>query len=114
MNTPIDKNIPIEDGAIPVNEIKALLNGLANDLNESLESGDTEKILAAQKTFSEAIDILWKMAQKSEIAPNSKAIFRLVVGWALEELPKQINNPVNHAEIKRQLKIFQKSMIMFN
>jgi hypothetical protein len=114
MNTPLDKNIPIMDKIIPVDEIKALLTGLSNDLNEALESGDLEKTLAAQKTFTAAIDMLWKTAQEIGVDPKTKAIFRLIVGWALEELPKQISDPANHAEIKRQLKIFQKSMAMFN
>jgi hypothetical protein len=49
MNIPVDKNIPIVDGIITGNEIKTLLNGLANNLNESLEGGDLERILAAKR-----------------------------------------------------------------
>lgn len=107
-------NMRITNGNIPVDEIKAMLDRLTRDLSNALEGGDLEKILAAQQTFTSAIAMLWDTAQEVEIDSKTKAIFRLIVGWALEELPKQISNPANHAEIKRQLKIFQKSMMMFN
>ncbi len=114
MNTPLDQNLPIVDGIIPVTEIKTLLDSLSRDLGDALEGGDFEKILASQQTFTGAIAMLWETAQEIDIDAKTKAIFRLIVGWATEELPGKINDPANHAEIKRQLNVFRKSMLMFN
>ncbi len=114
MNTPPDQNLPIVDGIIPVNEIKTLLESLSKDLSDALEGGDFEKILASQQTLTGAITMLWNTAQEIDIDSKTKAIFRLIVGWATEELPKKINDPANYTEIKRQLNVFRKSMLMFN
>jgi hypothetical protein len=100
--------------AIPLGEIKTQLGVLANNLLNVLESGDQAKALAAQEAFTGAITLLWNMAEEINIDPKTKAIFRLVAGWAMNELPKLIHDPANNAEIKRQLKLFQRSLTMFN
>jgi hypothetical protein len=66
----------------------------------------------AQQTFTGAIATLWNMAEEIGIDPKLKAVSRLVVGWAIEELPKQIQDPANNLEIKRQLKIFRRSLLL--
>jgi hypothetical protein len=52
---------------LPVNEIKTLLNELAANLCNSIESGDREKALAAQKAFTDTIAALWTSLSLSEV-----------------------------------------------
>jgi hypothetical protein len=95
-----------------VDQIKTELSTLAVNLLDALESGDPTKILVAQQAFSGTIATLWKATEEIDIDPKLKAVSRLVVGWAINELPQQIQNPANNPEIKRQLKLFQRSLIM--
>lgn len=98
---------------LPVDEIKTLLDGLAANLHDSLESGDREKILTAQKTFTDTISTFWNALDESGADPKEKSIPRLVAGWAINELPEKIQDPENDAEIKRQLSIFRRSLAVF-
>ncbi len=77
-------------------------------------SNDQAKALVAQQAFTNTIATLWNAAEEIEIDSKNKAILRLVVGWATDELPKQISDPANNAEVKRQLRIFQRSLVLFN
>lgn len=77
-----------------------------------MESGDREKVLAAQKIFTETIAILWNTLEVSEVDRKIKSVLRLVAGWAIHELPEQILDPVNDEKIKRELKLFQRSLVM--
>src|SRR5512138_103541 len=97
---------------LPVAETKTLLDGLATNLCNAMETGDREKVLAAQKIFTETIATLWSTLEESEINRKIKSVLRLVAGWAIHELPGQILDPVNDEKIKRELKLFQKSLIM--
>ena len=99
---------------LPVAEIKTLPDGLAADLCNSMESGDREKVLAAQKIFTETIATLWNTLEVSEVDRKIKSVLRLVAGWAIHELPEQILDPVNDEKIKRELKLFQRSLIMID
>lgn len=99
---------------LPANEIKTLLNGLATNLCNSIESGDREKALAAQKTFTDAIATLWTSLEESEVDPKLKSVSRLVTGWAIHELSEQILDPINDEKIKRELNLFQRSLVMID
>jgi hypothetical protein len=79
-----------------------------------MESGDREKALAAQKIFTETIATLWNTLEVSEVDRKIKSVLRLVAGWAIHELPEQILDPVNDEKIKRELKLFQRSLIMID
>ena len=97
---------------LPVAEIRTRLDGLVMNLCNSIESGDREKVLAAQKIFTETIAELWNTVEENEIDRKIKSVLRLVAGWAIHELPEQILDPVNDEKIKRELKLFQRSLIM--
>jgi hypothetical protein len=99
---------------LPVAETKTLLNELSTDLYNSLESGDREKALAAQKTFTETIAALWNALEESEVDRKIKSVLRLVAGWAIHELPQQILDPLNDEKIERELKLLQRSLILID
>ena len=99
---------------LPVNEIKTLLNGLATNLCNSIESGDREKALVAQRTFTDTISTLWTWLEEGGVDPKLKSVSRLVAGWAVHELPEQILDPMNDEKIKRELKLFQRSLVMID
>ena len=105
-------NIAIDQ--ITINEIKTQLNTLAQNLLDALEGSDREKILADQKMFTDTISTMWNIFEQSETDPKIKSIPRLVMGWAIKELPEQIKDPNNDAQIKHELKLFQRSLIMFD
>ena len=99
---------------LPVDEIKTQLSGLAANLCNSIESGDREKALTAQKTFTDTIAALWTSLEEGEVDQKLKSVSRLVVGWAVHELPEQILDPINDEKIKRELKLFQRSLVMID
>lgn len=105
-------NISLDE--VTMNEIKTQLGVLAKNLLDALENNDRANALVAQQAFTGAIVTLWNMAEEIDIDPKLKAVSRLVVGWAIDELPKQIQDPMNHVEIKRQLKIFRRSLVMLD
>ena len=104
-------NISLDETKI--NEIKTQLSLLANNLLDALESNDQAKAFIAQQALTGEINSLWNAAENVDIDPKVKAISRLVAGWAMTELPNQIQNPANNAAIKRELKLFQRSLMMF-
>ncbi len=99
---------------LPVDEIKTRLAILSKNLVDALEGNDHEQALGAQQEFTKTIAIFWKTTEQSEIDPKTKAIVRVAVGWAVNELPELINDPANNAEIKRQVKLFQSSLKAFS
>ena len=106
MLTSIDEN--------KIDQTRMQLDTLPRDLLEALESNDREKAFAAQQAFTGAIDTLWNATEEINIDPKLKAILRLVASWAITELPKQIQDPVNDDTVRRELKLFQRSLMMFN
>ena len=98
----------------PVSEIKTLLDRLATNLCNLMESGDREKALAAQKTFTEAIATLWNSLEGGEVDRKIKSVLRLVAGWVIHEIPEQILDPINDEKIKRELKLLQRSLILID
>ena len=99
---------------IPIAEIKTLLDELAKNLCNSMDSGDREKVLAAQKIFTETIAALWNLLEEGEVDLKLKSVSRLIAGWAVHELPEQILDPINDEKIKRELKLFQRSLVMID
>ncbi len=99
---------------LPVNEIKTNVDDLATNLLNALESGDQTKTLVAQQEFTNTLATLWNAAEVIAIDPKLKAVSRLIVRWAMDELPKQIQDPSNSSEIERQLKLLKRSLIMLN
>jgi len=104
-------NISLDETKI--NEIKTQLSLLANNLLDALDSNDQAQAFIAQQALTDAINSLWNAAEDIDIDPKVKAISRLVAGWAMTELPNQIQDPANNAAIKRELKLFQRSLMMF-
>ena len=98
----------------PVDEVKTQLGDFATNLLNTLESGDQAKTLVAQQDLTGTVTTLWNAKEQVDVDPKTKAILRLVAGWVMNELPIQIRDPKNHAEIKRELKLFQRSLMMFN
>ena len=99
---------------IPIDDIKAQLDQLAKDLLDVLEDDDREKALTAQQAFTAAIAALWDAMEENNFDPKTKAIFRLVAGWAMNELPRQIRDLANNAEIKHQINVFRRSLAIFS
>ena len=97
-----------------IDQTRTQLDTLNRDLLEALENSDREKVLAAQQAFTSAIDTLWNATEEINIDPKLKAILRLVAGWAITELPKHIQEPANDDTVRRELKLFQRSLMMFN
>ncbi len=98
----------------PVDEIKTNVGDLATKLLDALESGDQAKTLVAQQEFTDTLATLWNAAQVMGIDPKLKAVSRLIVHWAMDELPNQIQDPSHRSEIERQLKLLKRSLIMLN
>jgi len=105
-------NISLDETKI--NEVKTKLSLLANTLLDALENNDRAQAFIAQQALTGAVNILWNEAEVIDIDPKVKAISRLVAGWAKTELPNQIKDPANNATIKRELKLFQRSLMMFS
>jgi hypothetical protein len=99
---------------ISIKEIKSHGDDLARRLLDAIESGDHAKILEAQQALTDALTTLWNTVGASGIDPKEKAVARLVTGWATDELAKQIHDPANYAEIKGQLKILQRSLLLLS
>jgi hypothetical protein len=97
-----------------VDEVKTQLGNLATNLFDTLEVGDHTKTLIAQQELTGTVTTLWNAREEVDVDPKTKAILRLVAGWVMNDLPTQIQDPTNHAEIKRELKLFQRSLMMFN
>jgi hypothetical protein len=106
MNTSFDET--------KINENKTQLNLLTQNLLDALENNDRARVLVAQQAFTSTIATLWNALEEINIDPRTKAIPRLIVGWAIKELPNEIQDPINDAKIKRELKLFQRSMTMLN
>jgi hypothetical protein len=95
-----------------INESRTQLITLTKNLLHTLENNDRTKIVLAQQAFTSTIAILWNAIEEMDIDPRPKAIPRLIVGWAIQELPKEIQDPANDRRIKRELILFQRSLMM--
>jgi len=98
----------------PVDEVKTQLGVLVTNLLDTLETGDQAKTLTAQQAFTGTVATLWNAREEIDIDSKTKAILRLVADWVMNELPRQIQERTNYVEIKRELKLFQRSLMMLN
>ena len=98
---------------VKINQTRTQLDILTRDLLEALETSDRERAHAAQKAFTGTIATLWNAAEEAAFDPKLKAILRLVAGWAITELPEQIKDSKKDERIMHELKLFQKSLMMF-
>ena len=105
-------NISLDESKI--NEISTQLNMLTKNLLDALENNDRTKVVIAQQALTGTIATLWNAMEEINIDPRTKAIPRLIVGWAINELPQEIQDPVNDGKIKRELTLFQRSLTMLN
>jgi hypothetical protein len=105
-------NISLDESKM--NEITTQLTMLTKNLLDTLENDDRGKTLVAQQAFTGTISAMWNATEENEMDPKLKAILRLIAGWAINELPKEIDDPVNDGKIKRELTLFQRSLTMFN
>ena len=105
-------NISLDETKI--NEVKDQLDTLTKNLLDALERGDRPNILIAQNAFTGTIASLWNATSEVDVDRRTKAILRLVAGWAINELPQQIENSTNDEKIKNELKLFQRSLMVFN
>ena len=103
-------NIALHESKI--SEISTQLNRLTNNLLDALGNDDRKRAFVAQQAFTGTIATLWNAMEEIDIDPRTKAIPRLIVGWAINELPREIQYPVNDRKIKRELKLFQRSLKM--
>ena len=97
-----------------IDEVKTQLDILTNNLLIALESGDRSKVFVAQNALTDIISSLWTMTDEVDVNRRTKAILRLVAGWAINELPHQIEDTANDEKIRKELKLFQRSLIVFN
>lgn len=114
--TPTERKILIMVTSIDevkLNQTRTQLEILARDLLEALETSDRERAHAAQQAFTATIATLWNAAEEATFDPKLKAILRLVAGWAITELPTQIQDSGKDEQIKRELRLFQRSLMMF-
>lgn len=95
---------------IPHTAIRNQIGALADALLAALDSGDPAKIRDMQQIFSQAAGKAWEVVDELALNPREKAIPRLIVHWAVDELPEQIQDPANYPEIRRQLHLLKNSM----
>ena len=98
---------------VKIHQTRTQLDILTRDLLEALENSDRARALAAQQAFTATITTLWNRAEETAFDPKLKAILRLVAGWAITELPTQIQDPGRDEQIKRELRLFKRSLMMF-
>lgn len=105
-------NLPVDESKVI--EIRTQLSLLTKDLLDAIENDDRAKASVAQQEFTGTIATLWNATEEIGVDPKIKAILRLVAGWAIKELPKQIQDPVNDETIQHELKLFQRSLMVFS
>jgi len=82
-------------------------------LLQALESGDEVRVLAAQATFSAAVEKAWAKYQAGEIQVESGAITPQKMHlFATQDLPVRVKNPAAYKSIHAELEQFL--MIMDN
>lgn len=104
-------NLSINESKI--NEMTTQLHMLTKNLLDALANDDRVKTFVAQQAFTGTIATMWNATEETEIDPKLKAILRLIAGWSITELPKEIQSPVNDDQILHELKLLQRSLMLF-
>jgi hypothetical protein len=83
---------------------------LAYALMEAIQSGERERILAAQQALTNEARLDWEaLDQRADLAPKDKALARLLAGMAIHELPELIQDPANYPVILSRLRLLKNS-----
>jgi hypothetical protein len=73
-------------------------------LCDAIDSGDTQRILAAQKELTATTEAIWSHIENDSLPGRDKALARLLAEGALKELPGAIQDPANYPRIQRELR----------
>lgn len=88
----------------------AQIENLAHALGKAIQSGDREKILAAQQALTEEAIVDWdQVQQREDLTPKDKALARLLAGIAIKELPEIVQDPQNYPLILSRLRLLKNS-----
>ena len=79
-------------------------------LCDAIDSGDTQRILTAQKELTATAEVIWSHVQNDPISGREKAIARLLADAALKELPQEIQDPANYPRIQRESRLLKRSL----
>lgn len=82
----------------------------SEELYAAIDSGDTQRILSAQKNLTAAAEAIWERIENSDMSGHDKAITRLLAGAAIKELPVTIQDPNNYSRIQRELRLMKSSL----
>ncbi len=94
-------------------ELLARASSLAETLVEAIHSGDRERILSAQVALTEEARNDWTMVEeRGDLSPKDKALARLVAGMALEELPRDIQDPANYPQVLSRMRLLKNSLVL--
>ncbi len=89
------------------------ITALAQALYQALESQDGPQILRAQQDLSAAAETVWARVQPDASIPGrDKAVVRVLIGAAINELPQDIQDPANYRKIKQHLRLLQSSLVV--
>lgn len=96
---------------IPPEKLNKIVE-LAHILAGAVESGERERILAAQQALTHEVEMDWAAFEASEASPRDKAVARLLAAGAIHELPEKIQNPANYPEILKNLRLLKNSLVL--
>ncbi len=82
----------------------------ARELLEALEQGNRETVEAAQRRFSRAVAEAWDRYQQGAITVTVRGLPRVMYQWAVEELPRQVQDPARWPEAQRDLARFLRTV----
>ena len=100
----------MSDLAIDPNIVQRITE-LAHHLSEAIDSGDRDKILAAQQNLSGAAERIWATFEQ-EHTGKSKAIARVLADMAIHDLPQSIQDPANYPAIQHKLRLLKNSLVL--
>ena len=81
-------------------------------LLNSIDNGESMEILVQnQRNFTKAVEIAMAAFQQGTIKVDvSQALPKVMYGWAVNELPTEINNTEKLSNIKNQLILFHNTI----
>jgi len=79
-------------------------------LCDAIDEGDTQRILTAQKELTVSVEAMWSRVENGPMPGRDKAIFHLLAGAAIKELPHAIQDPTNYPRMQRELRLLKRSL----
>lgn len=79
-------------------------------LCDAIDSGDTQRILTAQKELTATTEAIWSHIENDSLPGRDKALARLLADAALKELPDAIQDPANYPRIQRESRLLKRSL----